>query len=160
MLTFNASAQHPTYRRAHRNLGFRGKAILSIGAGPETAIAIPPKLSLHTYFPRQEVAYVGVELGFCGFGFSSTAGATAGVKLGYLLLEYTFSRTSVYQSHAPNKIWLSNNLKIGVEIKKFTFKLGPSFILREYNGHHDIQDLIMIGNQRFNIEIGYIFASN
>ena len=160
LLSLNSFGQHPTYRSPYYNYGLHYKAIISLAAGPETVIGFPPKLSLHIYMPRQRVAYAGVDLGFCSFGFSATAGGTAGVKLGVFLLENTFSWTSVYQAHAPNKKWLSNNPKIGIEIQKFTFKLGPSFIIREYNGHHDLQDLIMVGNQRFNIEIGYIFGPN
>ena len=101
----------------------------------------------------------GLDLGLANFDFSKTAGAAFELKFNFLILENSCAQTSVYQSHAPNKMWLSNSVKIGIEIDKFTLKVDSSFIIWEYNGHHRMQDLIMIGDQRFNIEIGYMFES-
>lgn len=148
-----AVGQYPNYREQ----GFHYKASVSFGIGAETVAAFPPKVSLHAYLPRQRTVYAGLDAGVCSFGFSKVAGATVGVKMKMFILENSFSWTSVYQSDAPNKMWLSNNPKIGIEIKKIMFKVGPSFIVREYNGHHDILDWLQIAGQHFNVEICYIF---
>ena len=157
LFSLNSTAQ---YDDQFTNNGFHFKAIAALAVGPETGVAFPPKVSFYAFIPRQKYVYGGVDLALGTLGFSKTAGATIGFQYKFLVLENSFTSTSVYQSHAPNKKWLSNNVKIGIEIEKFTFKVGPSFIVREYNGHHDIQDILKIGDQHFNIEIGYIFDSN
>lgn len=155
LLSHNSHAQY----RYHRKKELHWKQVSTLSAGPETIIAFPPKVSFYVFEPLTHLFYSGIDLNIGTLGFSNSIGGTLGFQYKSLVLENCVSRTSLHQYKAPNEVWISNNVKIGCEYKSFSLKAGPSFILSPPTEHNGARDILTIGGQRFNIEIGIVINS-
>ncbi len=132
--------------------------------GPEYLfILLPPaKFGIEYHLPNLNSAYIGFDMSLNGLvAFWIQSGLYAGVKHKRFTLETKINHVSALSpDKETTKVW-SLNPKIGVDYRKFYFKIGPYFPLYSYGSRElNEEPYASLGGVLLNFDVGFRFPAN